>query len=197
MTWTKLSDDFADDCWALSDKAFRLHVEGLTWSNRKLLDLRIPRADVRRFAKHPEAVEELVDVGWWTRDGEHYVIRHHAVYQRDKETTLALQQRNQQNGQKGGRPKKPPREQWQVETQETQLGSQMETHQETQGDRPGQAQGLKEVPTEQVPPLWPPIVQPGTARLCRVCGHPLDSKLDEDTHPSCDGDELQARRAVS
>ncbi len=29
MTWTKLSDDFSDDCWTLSDQAFRLHTEGL------------------------------------------------------------------------------------------------------------------------------------------------------------------------
>jgi hypothetical protein len=42
MTWAKLSDDFTDDCWTLSDGAFRLHVEGLVWSNRKLLDLVIP-----------------------------------------------------------------------------------------------------------------------------------------------------------
>lgn len=35
MTWTKVSDDFTDECWTLSDEAFRLHIEGLTWSNRK------------------------------------------------------------------------------------------------------------------------------------------------------------------
>jgi hypothetical protein len=38
MTWTKLSDDFSDDCWQLSDAAYRLHVDGLNWSNRKLLN---------------------------------------------------------------------------------------------------------------------------------------------------------------
>lgn len=26
MTWTKLSDDFSDDCWRLSDAAWRLHI---------------------------------------------------------------------------------------------------------------------------------------------------------------------------
>jgi hypothetical protein len=31
MTWTKLSDDFSDDCWELSDAAVRLHMEGLVW----------------------------------------------------------------------------------------------------------------------------------------------------------------------
>ncbi len=50
MTWSKLSDDFPDDCWTLLDGAFRLHVEGLCWSNRKLLDCRIPNGHLRRFA---------------------------------------------------------------------------------------------------------------------------------------------------
>ncbi len=111
MSWTKLSDDFTDDCWSLSDAAFRLHVEGLCWSNRKLLDLVLDAADVRRFAKHPEAVEELLAVGWWTaaEDGtDTYVIRHHGVYQRPKETVLKVQGAAVKNGRKGGRP---PREQ--------------------------------------------------------------------------------------
>ena len=81
MTWTTLSDDFSDDCWTLSDAAFRLHTEGLVGSNRKLLDLRIPKDDLRRFASYPDAVGELLAVGWWTEDGGVYVIRHHGGYQ--------------------------------------------------------------------------------------------------------------------
>lgn len=38
MTWTKLGDEFADECWTLTDAAFRLHTEGLLWSNRMLTD---------------------------------------------------------------------------------------------------------------------------------------------------------------
>ena len=53
MTWTKLSDDFSDDCWQLSDAAYRLHTEGLIWSNRKLLNLRLDKAEMRLWAKHP------------------------------------------------------------------------------------------------------------------------------------------------
>ena len=71
MTWTKLSDDFPDDCWTLSDAAFRLHVEGLAWSNRKLLDLRLPKDNLSRWAKHPEAVDELVANGYWTDEDDH------------------------------------------------------------------------------------------------------------------------------
>jgi len=107
VSWSKLSDDFSDDCWTLSDKAFRLHVEGLCWSNRKLLDCRIPKDDLRRFAKHPEAVDELLAVGWWTDEGDYYVIRHHSQYQRTREQVLAQQAINAANGRKGGRPRKP------------------------------------------------------------------------------------------
>ncbi len=65
MTWTKLSDDFSDDCWDLSDAAFRTHVEGLVWSNRKLLDCHIDLGETRRFAKHEEAINELLAARWW------------------------------------------------------------------------------------------------------------------------------------
>jgi hypothetical protein len=110
MTWTKLSDDFSDDCWTLSDAAYRLHVEGLNWSNRKLLDLRIPLDQVQRFAKHPEALQELLETEWWEVDGDDVVIRHHAVYQRSKDAVLKQQDANKANGGKGGRPLGPPRE---------------------------------------------------------------------------------------
>lgn len=110
MTWSKFSDDFSDDCWTLSDRAFRLHVEGLVWNSRKLLDLRIPKDDLRRFAKHPDVVDELLAVGWWSDDGDAYVIRHHGDYQRTREQVLAQQSANASNGKKGGRPRKVPRE---------------------------------------------------------------------------------------
>lgn len=110
MTWTKLSDDYSDDCWTLSDAAFRLHTEALLWSNRKLLDCVIPKADLVRFSQRPDAAEELVAVGWWTEDGKFYVIRHHASYQRSRADVVKLQERNAANGAKGGRPKR--REAW-------------------------------------------------------------------------------------
>ena len=74
MTWTKLSDDFPDDCETLSVPARWLHVEGLCWSNRKLLDCRIPKAHLRKFATDPECVTELVATGWWTDEDDAYVL---------------------------------------------------------------------------------------------------------------------------
>jgi hypothetical protein len=104
MTWTKLSDDFSDDCWRLSDAAFRLHVEGLVWSNRKLLDLRLDKDEVRRWAKNPEAIEELLACDWWEDRGEHYLINHHAIYQRSRDAVLRQQAANQSNARKPRRP---------------------------------------------------------------------------------------------
>lgn len=101
MTWTKLSDDFGDDCYQLSSDAFRLHVEGLLWSNRKLLDLRLDKAVLARWASKPAAVDELVALGWWTDEGDHYVIRHHAIYQRSREQVLKQQEVNKANRAKG------------------------------------------------------------------------------------------------
>jgi len=102
MTWTKLSDDFTDDTWTLSDAAARMHVDGLVWSNRKLLDLHIPKVDLARFAKTPSAVTELLDGGWWHEDGEHYVIDHHARYQRLREAVIKQQTVNKENRAKRG-----------------------------------------------------------------------------------------------
>ena len=116
MTWTKLSDDFGDDCWTLSDAAFRLHVEGLGWSNRKLLDCRIPKEEVRRFAKEPASVAELLEAGFWIAEGAHYIVRHHAGYQRTREAVLKQQATNCTNGQRGGRPPKKPKPETETET---------------------------------------------------------------------------------
>lgn len=84
MTWSKISDDFGDDCWTLSDQAVRLHLEGIVWSNRKLLVLKIPKAEVRRFAKPPDALPELLENGFWRERPDHHEIVHHAKYQRSK-----------------------------------------------------------------------------------------------------------------
>ncbi|MDO3096613.1 hypothetical protein P5V93_20320 [Mycobacteroides abscessus subsp. abscessus] len=112
MTWTKLSDDYGDDCWRLSDAAFRTHTEGLCWSNRKLLDLIIPKADVQRFAKHPEAVRELVTEGYWRERSDDYVIEHHAQYQRPRDKVINQQKANRANRAKRGKPTPSPREQF-------------------------------------------------------------------------------------
>ncbi len=194
MSWSKLSDDFSDDCWALSDAAFRLHVEGLIWSNRKLLDLHLPKADVRRFAKDPDAVAELLEVGWWSEDGDEYVIRHHAQYQRSREAVLKQQEANERNGRKGGRPRGKPREQApRLDRGETQSVSDSLSDSRTERDRTGQDRSVEAEPLPKQDfddDAWlagrPVAVGP---LRCLVCHERLDPVLVQEgsrTHPGCD-----------
>lgn len=87
MTWLKIGDEFVDDCAAagLSDGAFRLHVEGLSWVMRRETGGALSARDVRRISDSadPEsALRELLDCGFWsaTEDGG-YVINHHMKLQ--------------------------------------------------------------------------------------------------------------------
>jgi hypothetical protein len=108
MTWTKLGDEFADECWTLTDKAFRLHAEGLLWSNRMLTDGQLAKDDMKRWAHHPEAAEELVSIGWWGDGGQHYQIVHHLGYQRTREQVAKQSLANRANRAKGkARPVRP------------------------------------------------------------------------------------------
>jgi hypothetical protein len=77
MTWTKLGDEFPAEARELTDAELRTHVEALCWSSLRLLDLRIPKRDVRRFAESPaapEAVEGLTAKGWWKDLGDEWDI---------------------------------------------------------------------------------------------------------------------------
>lgn len=186
MTWTKVSDDFSDDCWQLSDRAFRLHVEGLIWSNRKLLDLLLDKDDLRRWAKHPDAAEELVACGWWADEGDRYRIRHHGSYQRSRDVVLKLQERNQRNGVRGGRPPKVPRERFgpKADKPKTQLGSEMESQVETQRVGTGRDwPGLQESGTALEPRQHETAQCADSSVLCADCaerppsGDPCDPAL--------------------
>jgi hypothetical protein len=129
MTWTKLGDEFGDECWTLSDAAFRLHVEALCWSNRMLTDGQLAKDDMRRWAHHPQAAEELVDVGWWEDSGGHYQIVHHLGYQRTKKQIAKQSIANAENANRRWS-KKPPKDK---SSSDSQCDSQYEM------DRTGQA----------------------------------------------------------
>lgn len=73
MTWTKLGDEFGDEARDLTDAEYRTHVDALGWSNRRGLDLLIPKRDLRKFAESPDvetAVIGLVVKGWWADRGD-------------------------------------------------------------------------------------------------------------------------------
>jgi hypothetical protein len=73
MTWTKLGDEWSDEARDLSDAAYRTHVDALGWSNRRGLDLLIPKRDIKRFAETADpdtAIKELEHTGWWDDRGD-------------------------------------------------------------------------------------------------------------------------------
>ncbi|POY04853.1 hypothetical protein C3469_04355 [Mycobacterium kansasii] len=107
MTWTKLGDEFADECWTLSDAAFRLHVEGLLWSNRMLTDGQLAKDDMPRWAHHPAAAEELTDRGYWQDCGGHFQIVHHLGYQPTAESVRKVSLANRANAEKRWGKRKP------------------------------------------------------------------------------------------
>jgi hypothetical protein len=77
MTWTKLGDEFPPEARDLTDAEFRTHVEALIWSNERLLDLVVPKRDVRRFAESAEAesaIPGLIAKGWWEDSGDNWYV---------------------------------------------------------------------------------------------------------------------------
>jgi hypothetical protein len=92
LTWTKLSDDFGDQCADLSDAAFRTHVEGLLWVMRRETGGRLTHRDLRRFAESEDAVgaaAELVALGWWTTHAHGFTVVHHIEHQPEPDVLLA------------------------------------------------------------------------------------------------------------
>ena len=61
----------------LSDAAWRTHVEALIWSRQRMLDGKIPKRDLPRFAYSTAtgpAVAELVAHEWWQDCGDHWLL---------------------------------------------------------------------------------------------------------------------------
>jgi hypothetical protein len=86
MSFTLLGDEFSNDAdlARLSDAAVRTHVDALVWSSSRLLDLKVPKRDLSRFAfsdKSEEAVTELCAAGWWLDRGDHYEVVHRSEWQ--------------------------------------------------------------------------------------------------------------------
>jgi hypothetical protein len=91
LSWTKFGDEYPAEARELTDAEWRTHAEALMWSNSpRLLDLRIPKKDVRRFAEtsSPLSIDEitagLVAKKWWRDDGdEWYIGLVHPEWQRE------------------------------------------------------------------------------------------------------------------
>jgi hypothetical protein len=104
--WVKLGDEMPDrpSIWRLSHGAFRLHVSGLAYSNRMLLEGVIPRDRVPALVPsfRPALVEELVAGGVWRREGDDYRILDSADDQLTRADVIALRDKRAAAGRKGG-----------------------------------------------------------------------------------------------
>lgn len=104
MTWTKLGDEWPDAARVLSDAAYRTHVDGLCWSNRRQLDLLIPKSELRRFAETDDpdtAVKELVHAGWWDDRGDGwYIGLHFPDWQLDAATVASRREKQRERVQR-------------------------------------------------------------------------------------------------
>jgi hypothetical protein len=97
MTWTKLGDEFPAEARDLTSDEFRLHVEALCWSNKRLLDLHVPKHDLKRFSeldKPEEASYGLGAKGWWEDCGDTWYI---GVRFSEWQVERVVEERRQQN----------------------------------------------------------------------------------------------------
>jgi len=88
VTWTKLSDDFPEQCRDLSSDAFRVHVEALIWVMRRETGGVLTARDLRRALEvddYGPAVAELMAAGLWVVIPEGYRIVHHMEHQPEPE----------------------------------------------------------------------------------------------------------------
>jgi hypothetical protein len=185
MTWTKTGDEFADECWTLSDAAYRLHHEGLTWSNRKHLDGRLPKDEIFRFCKAYEAATELTDRGWWEDHDTHYQIIHQIGYQPTAASVLRRSLANQANVQKRWAKEQAQKERTDEPPPDLEYESYNESHYESQYDGDGTGRdgpGLQNATTsESVPDDFDEEAQRafalGEQPLYDADGNPLDDEI--------------------
>lgn len=93
MTWLKLGDEYPDDCAevGLSDAAFRLHTEGLSWVMKRETDGLIRRHELHRLnavqGDTDDALKELVGHGFWVEvdDPAGWLVLHQMKHQRTAE----------------------------------------------------------------------------------------------------------------
>jgi hypothetical protein len=92
MTWTRLSDTFAEEFEELGAEVMTLHVAALCYCNRLLTDGRIPRRKASQLfpLDNPElGIKTLIAAGYWIETEAGYEIVDFLTDQRPAETVLA------------------------------------------------------------------------------------------------------------
>lgn len=86
MSWIKIDDGFATNpkIAALTDRALRTHIRALCFSARHLTDGHIPERSAREMGTK-RAIDQLVQVRLWERNGDGYVIHDYHNYNPTRE----------------------------------------------------------------------------------------------------------------
>jgi len=87
VTWIKLDDTLPNNpkILPLSDKAFRLYIEGLCYANQYLTDGFLAKAAVNRLDSG-NAYQELLDAGLWIEAEEGAQIHDYCEHQTSRKT---------------------------------------------------------------------------------------------------------------
>lgn len=107
MTWVRLDDQFPihRKVGALSDPAFRLHVEAICWCARHLTDGVVSRDDlstVSRIRGAERYAAELVRRGCWSETAEGWLIHDYLEYQQSRSKVLHTREQRAKAGKAGG-----------------------------------------------------------------------------------------------
>lgn len=109
MTWTRLDENFYDHpkVVAAGPDAEHLHIRGLIYSNRYLLNGRLPKLAVGAFSpfsgrRAERAIERLIEVGIWQEVKDAYEIHDYLIYQPSREQVQAQRKQKASAGQAGG-----------------------------------------------------------------------------------------------
>ncbi|HEY2766247.1 MAG TPA: hypothetical protein VGJ13_19880 [Pseudonocardiaceae bacterium] len=164
MTWTKLGDEFWDECAAggLTDEATRTHGEAIGWVYRiERTDLHIPKHLIRRFAgstRWESAVVELASAGFWRDCGNTYLIEHHADVIR---ASIAAQRRKRERDKQAQRG-------WRKRATEPSVSADVSdgvsayVSAGVSGDADSQTDSQEGKVTKNETNDWPEVRQPGT-----------------------------------
>ncbi|MGY1751158.1 hypothetical protein [Modestobacter sp. SYSU DS0511] len=205
MTWTKLGEEFSDAARDLSDAAYRTYVDALCWSNRRQLDLLIPKRDLRRFGETDDpatAVKELVHAEWWEDRGDAwYIGLRFADWQEPSVVVTARRERSALTTRRSRLhhaddhslclPRNCAAARAGDGSRDT---SQQTSHQRSPGtERYGAERKEAVTGTEMMleEDGWPLTRRPGSGPPCRLCDTPVDPAVGLDVHPGCEEEFLE------
>lgn len=87
MAWVKLDDQMPEHPKVedLSDRAFRVYIEGIAYCSRVLSDGAIPAPKARKLGATPKVVQELIEARLWHINGAGFRVNDYLTYNPSRE----------------------------------------------------------------------------------------------------------------